>query len=149
VELHDFEGMVAKRLESPYQRGRSGDWLKVKYQNYSRPPLSAGIAAATASFRDEETEKTKRGLVLQPCATRVAVRRASFGMQQRMAKLDSALSHSIPEHWRLAMASLGLKRSGLALRVAPRPPTLMSEWTQARQEKDQTKRKQMQCAATA
>jgi hypothetical protein len=36
-----------------------------------------------------------------------------------------------------------LKRSGLALRVAPRPMTLMSEWTQARQEKDQTKRKQM------
>jgi bifunctional non-homologous end joining protein LigD len=37
VELHDFEGMLAKRLESTYQRGRSRDWLKIKYANYSRP----------------------------------------------------------------------------------------------------------------
>ena len=33
----------------------------------------------------------------------VAVRRALFGMQQWMAKLNSALSHSIPEHWRLEL----------------------------------------------
>jgi bifunctional non-homologous end joining protein LigD len=32
----DLEGMVAKRLASPYQRGRSRDWIKVKYANYSR-----------------------------------------------------------------------------------------------------------------
>lgn len=39
-------------------------------------------------------------LVLQPCATRVAVRRASLGMQRWMAKRDSAVSYSIMEHWR-------------------------------------------------
>lgn len=32
----DLEGMVAKRLDSQYQRGRSRDWLKVKHQNYGR-----------------------------------------------------------------------------------------------------------------
>lgn len=37
VKLHDFEGMAAKRLESTYQRGRSRDWIKIKYQDYSRP----------------------------------------------------------------------------------------------------------------
>jgi bifunctional non-homologous end joining protein LigD len=37
VKEHDFEGMVGKRLDSPYQRGRSRDWLKVKFANYSRP----------------------------------------------------------------------------------------------------------------
>ena len=37
VEAHDFEGMVAKRLDSTYQRGRSNDWRKVKYAGYSRP----------------------------------------------------------------------------------------------------------------
>jgi bifunctional non-homologous end joining protein LigD len=33
----DLEGMVAKRLESTYQKGRSRDWLKIKYAGYSRP----------------------------------------------------------------------------------------------------------------
>jgi bifunctional non-homologous end joining protein LigD len=33
----DLEGMVAKRLESTYQRGRSRDWLKIKWSGYSRP----------------------------------------------------------------------------------------------------------------
>ncbi|BAO90660.1 DNA ligase [Caballeronia cordobensis] len=37
VEAHDFEGMVAKRLDAPYQRGRSNDWRKIKYAGYSRP----------------------------------------------------------------------------------------------------------------
>jgi len=37
VQAHDFEGMVGKRLDAPYQRGRTKDWLKVKYANYSRP----------------------------------------------------------------------------------------------------------------
>jgi bifunctional non-homologous end joining protein LigD len=37
VKLHDFEGMVAKRLDSTYQRGRSRDWIKVKHADYSRP----------------------------------------------------------------------------------------------------------------
>jgi bifunctional non-homologous end joining protein LigD len=35
--LNDFEGMVAKRLDSTYQAGRCRDWLKVKNANYSRP----------------------------------------------------------------------------------------------------------------
>jgi bifunctional non-homologous end joining protein LigD len=37
VKAHDFEGMVGKRLDAPYQRGRSRDWLKVKFADYSRP----------------------------------------------------------------------------------------------------------------
>jgi bifunctional non-homologous end joining protein LigD len=36
VKLHDFEGMVAKRLDSTYQRGRSRDWIKIKHAEYSR-----------------------------------------------------------------------------------------------------------------
>lgn len=36
VVQHDFEGMVAKRLDAPYRRGRSNDWVKVKNQAYSR-----------------------------------------------------------------------------------------------------------------
>lgn len=37
VLLHDFEGMVAKRKTSPYARGRSLNWIKVKNAQYSRP----------------------------------------------------------------------------------------------------------------
>jgi bifunctional non-homologous end joining protein LigD len=37
VVARDLEGMVAKRLDSTYQRGRSRDWLKVKYAGYGRP----------------------------------------------------------------------------------------------------------------
>ncbi|BBU33398.1 hypothetical protein BTHE68_71320 (plasmid) [Burkholderia sp. THE68] len=37
VKEHDMEGMVAKRLDAPYSRGRSRDWIKVKFQEYSRP----------------------------------------------------------------------------------------------------------------
>ncbi|WP_350029568.1 hypothetical protein [Caballeronia sp. NCTM5] len=37
VEACDFEGMIAKRLDSTYQRGRSNDWRKIKYSGYSRP----------------------------------------------------------------------------------------------------------------
>jgi bifunctional non-homologous end joining protein LigD len=33
----DLEGMVAKRLSSPYRRGRSLDWLKIKNADYGRP----------------------------------------------------------------------------------------------------------------
>jgi bifunctional non-homologous end joining protein LigD len=33
----DLEGIVAKRLDSTYQRGRSKDWLKIKWSGYSRP----------------------------------------------------------------------------------------------------------------
>jgi bifunctional non-homologous end joining protein LigD len=29
--------MVAKRLSSPNQRGRSADWLKIKNAGYGRP----------------------------------------------------------------------------------------------------------------
>jgi bifunctional non-homologous end joining protein LigD len=36
VAEHDFEGMLAKRLDSLYQRGRSHDWQKVKFAGYSR-----------------------------------------------------------------------------------------------------------------
>jgi bifunctional non-homologous end joining protein LigD len=32
-----FEGMVAKRLSSPYSRGRSLHWLKIKNPDYDRP----------------------------------------------------------------------------------------------------------------
>ncbi|BCF95382.1 DNA ligase [Paraburkholderia largidicola] len=32
-----FEGMVAKRLQSPYQRGRTPDWRKIKYAGFGRP----------------------------------------------------------------------------------------------------------------
>jgi bifunctional non-homologous end joining protein LigD len=37
VEGLGLEGMIAKRMDSTYQRGRSRDWLKIKYQNYGRP----------------------------------------------------------------------------------------------------------------
>jgi ATP-dependent DNA ligase len=37
VQIHDFEGMVAKRKSSAYSRGRSLNWLKIKNPNYSRP----------------------------------------------------------------------------------------------------------------
>jgi bifunctional non-homologous end joining protein LigD len=37
VENLGLEGMVAKRLDSTYQRGRSRDWLKIKSQGYGRP----------------------------------------------------------------------------------------------------------------
>jgi bifunctional non-homologous end joining protein LigD len=37
VKAHDLEGMLAKRLDSTYQRGRSRDWLKIKNPDYSRP----------------------------------------------------------------------------------------------------------------
>jgi bifunctional non-homologous end joining protein LigD len=36
AQAHDFEGMVGKRLDAPYMRGRTKDWLKVKNQAYSR-----------------------------------------------------------------------------------------------------------------
>lgn len=37
AQAHDLEGIVAKRLDSTYQRGRSHDWLKIKYSGYGRP----------------------------------------------------------------------------------------------------------------
>jgi len=36
VEGLGLEGMLAKRMDSTYQRGRSRDWLKVKYSGYGR-----------------------------------------------------------------------------------------------------------------
>ncbi|SAL05476.1 ATP dependent DNA ligase [Caballeronia arationis] len=48
VKDHDMEGMVAKRLDSTYQRGRSRDWIKIKDQDYSRPAaLGFGREAQT------------------------------------------------------------------------------------------------------
>nr|WP_132459552.1 DNA ligase [Paraburkholderia sp. BL8N3] len=41
VETHDFEGMIAKRLDSTYQRGRSHDWQTVKHAGYCRPGRKA------------------------------------------------------------------------------------------------------------
>jgi len=32
----DLEGIVGKRLDSPYQRGKQPTWVKVKYRGYSR-----------------------------------------------------------------------------------------------------------------
>jgi bifunctional non-homologous end joining protein LigD len=37
VTKHDFEGMVCKRKDSLYVRGRSLQWIKVKNPGYSRP----------------------------------------------------------------------------------------------------------------
>jgi bifunctional non-homologous end joining protein LigD len=37
VLLNDFEGMLCKRKDSPYQRGRTHHWIKVKNPGYSRP----------------------------------------------------------------------------------------------------------------
>ncbi|MGF6978920.1 bifunctional non-homologous end joining protein LigD [Paraburkholderia sp. JPY465] len=37
VISHAFEGMVAKRLASPYEGRRSPDWLKIKNPDYGRP----------------------------------------------------------------------------------------------------------------
>jgi bifunctional non-homologous end joining protein LigD len=37
VEGLGLEGMLAKRMDSTYQRGRSRDWLKIKYSGYGRP----------------------------------------------------------------------------------------------------------------
>jgi bifunctional non-homologous end joining protein LigD len=37
VEELGLEGMIAKRTDSVYQRGRSRDWLKIKYSGYGRP----------------------------------------------------------------------------------------------------------------
>ncbi|HEX2652966.1 MAG TPA: hypothetical protein VHN11_04870 [Xanthobacteraceae bacterium] len=36
VKQYQFEGMVAKRLASTYQRGRSRDWYKIKWAGYKR-----------------------------------------------------------------------------------------------------------------
>src|SRR5260370_812659 len=36
VEALGFEGMVAKRLDSFYQGGRSNDWQKIKNAGYGR-----------------------------------------------------------------------------------------------------------------
>jgi len=36
VKQHKFEGMLAKRLASTYQRGRSRDWYKIKWAGYKR-----------------------------------------------------------------------------------------------------------------
>lgn len=36
VRIHDFEGMVAKCMASPYSRGRSLNWIKFKNPEYSR-----------------------------------------------------------------------------------------------------------------
>jgi bifunctional non-homologous end joining protein LigD len=37
VQYYGFEGMLAKRMASPYMRGRSRDWIKIKNSGYSRP----------------------------------------------------------------------------------------------------------------
>ena len=47
-----LEGIVAKHADSPYRRGRSGDWVKIK--------TGAGRAI------DEGTGKVERALKLNP-----------------------------------------------------------------------------------
>jgi bifunctional non-homologous end joining protein LigD len=37
VQYYGFEGMLAKRMSSPYTRGRSRDWIKIKNAGYDRP----------------------------------------------------------------------------------------------------------------
>jgi ATP-dependent DNA ligase len=36
VQVYGFEGMTAKRLTASYRKGRSRDWLKIKYAGYGR-----------------------------------------------------------------------------------------------------------------
>ncbi|HKR43337.1 MAG TPA: DNA ligase [Paraburkholderia sp.] len=36
VQRHGFEGLLAKRLASPYRAGRTKDWLKIKDSAYGR-----------------------------------------------------------------------------------------------------------------
>ncbi len=36
VRRYGFEGMVAKRISSPYRAGRSNDWIKIKDRDYER-----------------------------------------------------------------------------------------------------------------
>ncbi|KDR41530.1 hypothetical protein [Caballeronia glathei] len=44
----DLEGMIAKRLSSRYERGRSLDWLKIKNADFGRP---AALGWGRASLR--------------------------------------------------------------------------------------------------
>ena len=50
VRAHDLEGMVAKRLDSIYQRGKSRDWLKIKYSDYGRPAALGFGHSRTKAF---------------------------------------------------------------------------------------------------
>ncbi|WP_236674307.1 DNA ligase [Paraburkholderia hospita] len=50
VRAHDLEGMVAKRLASIYQRGKSRDWLKSKYSDYGRPAALGFGHSRTKAF---------------------------------------------------------------------------------------------------
>jgi bifunctional non-homologous end joining protein LigD len=43
VKAHDFEGMVAKRLDSTYQRGRSNAWQKINTLNIAALRRSNGV----------------------------------------------------------------------------------------------------------
>jgi bifunctional non-homologous end joining protein LigD len=36
VTEHDYEGIVAKRLDAPYRAGRQPTWRKIKNAGYSR-----------------------------------------------------------------------------------------------------------------
>jgi bifunctional non-homologous end joining protein LigD len=36
IVAHDHEGIVAKRADAPYLRGRQSAWLKIKNKGYSR-----------------------------------------------------------------------------------------------------------------
>ncbi|MHB9836825.1 ATP-dependent DNA ligase [Paraburkholderia terrae] len=51
VRAHDLEGMVAKRLDSIYHRGKSRDWLKIKYPDSMGGPPHSGSATRTRSLR--------------------------------------------------------------------------------------------------
>ena len=55
AKANDFEGMIAKRLNAPYQRGRSRDWQKVKYAGYSRP-AALGFGRKSGRQGSEETD---------------------------------------------------------------------------------------------
>ncbi|SEI14902.1 bifunctional non-homologous end joining protein LigD [Paraburkholderia hospita] len=47
VREYGFEGMVAKRLASPYRAGRSLDWIKIKDRNYERRAALGWGASST------------------------------------------------------------------------------------------------------
>jgi bifunctional non-homologous end joining protein LigD len=42
VSEHDYEGVVAKRLDAPYRAGRQLTWRKIKNQRYSRQEALRG-----------------------------------------------------------------------------------------------------------
>jgi hypothetical protein len=61
---HDVEGIVAKRVDSPYRPGeRSSDWLKLKNGRLARRPrLAAALALSNGDRRNvDQTDRPNSG----------------------------------------------------------------------------------------